>query len=591
MPTLLLTFANSETSRLKTLTDEYDKVSDALLEREVKGDFTVVSKQMVTRDRIYKEIRAREADISLFLFSGHAGADRLLLEDGIGHAEGIATLLGRCPNLKVVILNGCSTTGQVDLLLKQKVPIVIATSSPVGDATATQFSIALFNELSQQRLPIGEAFDRAITAAKVTGKIQQVDRGYRGLETGNDDESLWGIYYYDANKELITTWHLPLKPVQRVDVTEGVNDQLQGALVQIAMDNGITPTDATLDRLPYMIHHPIRKLLSPEGQGSFPFYDKPSWERFQMLLYAYRSIINLTTYALLAEAWEQIFKSPDDYKLSADCHKLIKESFFGEKQSEKQRSNLPLLEALGQVLKENPKSQFMTQYVSVLEEIEVAEPRRALDDLESKIKNQDHYQAYFLNPADALAFCLETENSLGVVLLVFGFWVKYSLTSIKDIGVLKDRHKEPPSFLHQLVALDYGTGNNRGNDKQYLNRTPLDTASVILHQYNDWKSGGLSLSPFVIDKNALDKAPKADLHYLLSFSAKLDDLLCYREARVHDYDRLWKILPEKESSRYDLTKKIEEDEEIKAYVNYHTRLKNQLIAFAKTVLHKKLEEL
>ncbi len=279
------------------------------------------------------------------------------------------------------------------------------------------------------------------------------------------------------------------------------------------------------------------------------------------------------------------------YKLSADCHKLIKESFFGEKQSEKQRSNLPLLEALGQVLKENPKSQFMTQYVSVLEEIEVAEPRRALDDLESKIKNQDHYQAYFSNPADALAFCLETENSLGVVLLVFGFWVKYSLTSIKDIGVLKDRHKELPTFLHQLVALDYGTGSNRGNDKHYLNGTPLDTASVILHQYNDWQSGGLSLSPFVIDKNALDKAPKADLHYLLSFSARQNDLLCYREARVHDYDRLWEILPEKKLSRYDLAKKIEEDEEIKAYVNYHTRLKNQLIAFAKTVLHKTLDEL
>ncbi len=314
MPTLLLTFANSDTNRLKTLTDEYEGVSDALRGREVQGDFTVVAKPIATRDQIYKEIRAREADISLFLFSGHAGADRVLLEDGDGHSEGIAGLLGRCPNVKVVILNGCSTGGQVDLLLSQKVPIVIATSSPVGDETATKFSIALFNELSQQRLPIGEAFDRAIVAAKVTGEIKQVDRGYRSLETTKDDEPLWGLFFQEKDRELITTWHLPKKPVHRVDGTEGVNDQLQGALVQIAMDNGITPTDATLDRLPYMIHHPIRKLLTPEGQGAFPFYDKPSWERFQMLLYAYRSIINLTTYALLAEAWEQIFKSPDDYK-------------------------------------------------------------------------------------------------------------------------------------------------------------------------------------------------------------------------------------------------------------------------------------
>ncbi len=592
MPTLLLTFANSETNRLKTLTDEYEGVSDALRGREVQGDFTVVATPIATRNQIYKEIRAREADICLFLFSGHAGADQLLLEDGVGHAEGIAGLLGRCPNLKVVILNGCSTGGQVDRLLQQKVPIVIATSSPVGDATATQFSIALFNELSQQRLPIGAAFDRAIDVAKVTGKIKEVVRGSRGgIETTNDDEPLWGLFFQEKDKELINTWHLPIKPVHTIAVTEDVNEQLRRALVQIAKDNGVTPTDATLDRLPYMIHLPIRKLLAVETSDSFPFYDKPSWERFQMLLYAYRSIINLTTYALLAETWEQVLQSPADYKLSADCHKLIRESFFGEKQSEKQRSNLPLLEALGQVLKENPKSQFMSQFVSVLEEIEVAQPRQALDDLESKIKNQDQYQAYFLNPSEALTFCLETEKSLAVVLLVFGFWVKYSLTSIKDIGVLKYRHKEIPTYLHQLVALNYGSGSNRGNDKHYLNGTPLDTASVILHQYNDWQSGGLSLSPFVIDKNALIKAPKADLHYLLSFSAKQNDCLCYREAKSHAYDKLWEISPEKKLSRYDLKNDEEEDEEIKAYVNYHTRLKNQLIAFAETVLHKTLDEL
>ena len=585
MPTLLLTFANSKTEHLPTLTEEYEGISDALRSREVQGDFTVVTKPIATRNQIYKEIRAREADISLFLFSGHAGADQLLLEDGIGHAEGIAGLLGRCPNLKVVILNGCSTGGQVDRLLQQKVPIVIATSSPVGDATATQFSIALFNELSQQRLSIGEAFDRAIVAAKVTGKIKQVVRGNRGsIVTTNDDEPLWGLFYQETDKELINTWHLPIKPVHTIDVTEGVNEQLQGALDQIGEENAISPIEATLERLPYMIYEPIRKLLAVNTQDSSRFYNKPDWDRFQMLLYAYRSIINLTTYTLLAEVWERTLQNPDDYKLSVECQKLINETLFGEKQSEKQRSNLPLLEALGESLKENPIREFITEFVSVFTKFEEPKLRQALDDLESKIKNQDHYKVYFLNSSEVLAYSLETENSLVTVLIAFGFWVNYRLTSVKDIGVLKYRHKKIPTYLHQMVILNYGLGTSRDNDKQYLNETPLETSSVILHHHDNWKSGGLSLSPFVIDRNALDKAPKANLHYLLSFSAKPYDCLCYRETKSYEYDKLWEIFPEgKKPNRVD--------EEIKAYVNYHTRLKNQLIAFAETVLHKTLDEL
>ena len=583
MPTLLLTFANSDdpAKRLQTLTDEYEGVSDALRDREVKGDFIVVAKPIATSYQIYKEIRAREADICLFLFSGHAGTDRLLLEDGEGYSDGIAGLLGRCPKLKVVILNGCTTAGQVDLLLKQKIPVVIATSTPVRDVMATNFSITLFQELSQNQLPLSEAFDRAIDAAKIKGKIRQVDKGYRGLDIG-EGEAFWGIYHHEANKQFPDTWHLPVKLVHTVDVTESVNDQLQEALDQIGEENAITPIDATLERLPYMIYEPMRKLLAVNTQDSPQFYNNPDWARFQMLLYAYRSIINLTTYALLAEVWEQTLLNPTEYKLSAECHKLINETLFGEKQSEKQRSNLPLLEALGESLKENPMREFIAEFVSVFTKFERPELRQALDDLESKIKNQDHYQAYFLNKSEALAFCLETENSLVTVLIAFGFWVNYRLTSVKDIGVLKYRHKETPTYLHQLVILNYGLGISRDNDKQYLNETPLETSSVILHHHDNWKLGGLSLSPFVIDRNALDKAPKADLHYLLSFSAQLNDCLCYREAKSHAYDKLWEIFPEK--------KKINRvEEEIKEYVNYHTRLKNQLVAFAKTVLTKTID--
>lgn len=251
MPTLLLTFANSETNRLKTLTDEYEGVSDALRNREIQGDFTVVSKPMATRSQIQSEIRAREEDLCLFLYSGHAGRDRLQLEDGVGHSEGIAALLGRCPILKVVILNGCSTAEQVKWLLEQKIPIVVATSAPVQDWMATQFSIALFRELSQHKLPIKEAFDRAVNAAQVYGQLPKVDRGKRGLDFSDGDTPVWGIYYKPENETLVGVWQLPTRGQSGSSPSVPTKKEIQGLVAKNKLEVAIeklTTIDLVADK-------------------------------------------------------------------------------------------------------------------------------------------------------------------------------------------------------------------------------------------------------------------------------------------------------------------------------------------------------
>ncbi|MVM39367.1 hypothetical protein GO730_20310 [Spirosoma sp. HMF3257] len=241
MPTLLLAFANSDipAERLDTLTAEYEGVSSALRDRAGQQDFIIVSNPIAKKVSFTEDLRVHEQDICLFLFSGHAGRDRLHFEDGPGFASGIGELLKKSKNLKVVILNGCSTVGQVNLLIKLGIPIVIATSSPVGDETATKFSIALFRELSQQKVSIREAFERAISAAKyATGQIpinnftSETDKtnedgisgdenlihiieSSRGLDTGekenDNDKPLWGLYCQEKNKDLLESWHLPTK--------------------------------------------------------------------------------------------------------------------------------------------------------------------------------------------------------------------------------------------------------------------------------------------------------------------------------------------------------------------------------------------
>lgn len=64
------------------------------------------------------------------------------------------------------MLNGCSTQGQVADLLIQGIPVVIATSAPVTDQTATRFSINFFQALSSTNSAIKEAFELGFGAAQ-----------------------------------------------------------------------------------------------------------------------------------------------------------------------------------------------------------------------------------------------------------------------------------------------------------------------------------------------------------------------------------------------------------------------------------------
>ncbi len=237
MPTLLLTFANNDVNRLYTLTKEYNEINNVLRNRQAQKDFEVISEPLATRESIIENIRAHEEDLAVFLFSGHAGRDKLLFEDGKANAEGVAEMLGRCKNLKLVILNGCSTSEQVQALLRNSIPAIIATSAPINDEKATRFSIAFFKELSQQKQSISDAFERAIASTKVSGHIERVEvtRGL-GIEKENN-EAVWGLYYNDLSS---LSWHLPQKNTDSME--NKISPLGWGGIAAIAFAMFITAT-------------------------------------------------------------------------------------------------------------------------------------------------------------------------------------------------------------------------------------------------------------------------------------------------------------------------------------------------------------
>lgn len=200
MNTIFLAFANSRTHPLPTLKEEDERVYHLLTHYQQKHPIKIHRDSFATTHTIAQYLITHQKQLSLFLFSGHAGKDALYLEDEAANSQGIAALLGACPNLKAVVLNGCATKGQVEGLLNQGVPIVIATNAPVEDRSATQFSTAFFQQLTEQDSSIEEAFEIGIGSAKLSQPNELVVQ--RGLVTKRkQNQPTWGIHY--NNKDFL----------------------------------------------------------------------------------------------------------------------------------------------------------------------------------------------------------------------------------------------------------------------------------------------------------------------------------------------------------------------------------------------------
>ena len=93
----------------------------------------------------------------------------LHLEDSSARAVGIAQLLSRCPQLQLIFLNGCSTLEHIQLLReKNSKAAIIATSTPVDDTVATQFSIAFYRALSS-----GTTLEEAVERARLELQVKE----------------------------------------------------------------------------------------------------------------------------------------------------------------------------------------------------------------------------------------------------------------------------------------------------------------------------------------------------------------------------------------------------------------------------------
>lgn len=209
MSVILLTYANSEEDRLLHLREEDDRIDQLLSDGKRARHFLLEREQYATPEKIIAKLHSFRDEIEFFGYSGHVGQGELVTEGSEARAEGIAHLLGLCPNLKVVMLNGCATAGQVDALLEKGIPAVIATYAPVGDELAKDFAVELFRALKD-----GDSLETAFSHAEGAIRVKKDVRFRqqpRGLGPAVLSDHDWGLFWREDKADVLQ-WKLPAEP-------------------------------------------------------------------------------------------------------------------------------------------------------------------------------------------------------------------------------------------------------------------------------------------------------------------------------------------------------------------------------------------
>ena len=274
-----MAYSNDSISPLPTLQHEDDTLY-ALFNQHLGRQFRIIRYSFITLEALNENLGTYGKELRIFHYSGHAGENWISISGEGAHSNGIAHQLGesaRCGKLKLVVLNGCSTAGQVRALLDVGVPAVVATYAPVKDKSATEFSKRFYRELCENQLTIKAAFEKALGAAQTVAGNLDIKRIARALdypdESLADSQPLWGLFCSATEKVQVN----PFFPYEMRLVEGGTFIMGSGRSnkfsLQAQVDNfyiGIHPVTVSL-YLQYLrsTYRPIQEGLSGE-KGQLP---------------------------------------------------------------------------------------------------------------------------------------------------------------------------------------------------------------------------------------------------------------------------------------------------------------------------------
>ena len=562
MEVIFMAYANSQENPLPLLKREYDEVYKILTDNEVQDDFTIHRDNFLSISSLNDYLGKFAGEVSIFNYSGHAGDQQILLDDTLSNAEGLVDQLKssvKSGSLKLVILNGCSTAGQVNKLLEIGVPVIIATSAPVSDQSAMEFAKRFYSNLFENKVSFQKAFDDAMGPAKSANGHDLNKMRHIKIDGLPGNEPLWGIYGKQVDIESNPFIRSSTRTVEWFPDFTMLNEFLFDVFNDAGNPETLTikekqkeaillpnvTRDAIFNTIPFPIAINLKKLFDIEASRSE--YDNEEEYRKKWLTQAgqlYQVTSEFMGLILISQLWETKLRS-NDIEIEPQLQKSLKEFFYLNSEQRAVYDYIPLSRMIRVYLESISKSvevRFFVEEQLVLKDMLV--PRHAFaeacsfllqlhkDCIDNKIKN------------NLSRLGRQAEQHLCNFFKELGFLYRYHLTSITQIDIMKYRHlpTKLAQYKHKIIKL-MRPENSKHEDIQYFMPTFLDNWTVVLIKNKKERIRNaalkeididgldfLNLSPFVIDRLAYEE--NRDISSLMFFDRywDMDDIYEFNDA-------------------------------------------------------------
>jgi len=453
--------------------------------------------------------------VLVFHYGGHADSDKIFLADQAANSGGLAQLLGLQSDLKLVFLNGCSTREQVELLFEAGIPAVIATTVPIADTAAKAFASIFYKALATQH-NLEEAFKLA--AADYFLKAGEAVGIYRGIGSQVEEEERlpWGLYIQE-DQESVLQWKLPIESQASIIVRGGgysyqgsrsINQKLIETIANATMPYAEDVRSlieearakqrepkirdlrvAVIDSFPTPIGTHLRKLLLSEEISTI---------RLEKIINVYQVAGKILAFIMMSQLWDEVHKAKK-FKWPKGALKVIQDYFDLEPDVEQRYNYIVLTKAISDSLLENKIEPFIAEFKQLQEEFyqdsNFYSAHLFLEEMKEELRSA-------IAADEIESFCVQAEDHLCELFKHIGFSAKYTLATIKNIDLLKNRH-EDPKYRHHMVILDKITAAFGVLDETLITPDYTDNLSVVLLKNEEEVHPYLNLSPFIIDENAL----------------------------------------------------------------------------------------
>ena len=579
MDVIFMAYANSDQQPLKLIRKEYEDVYGVLTDNYVQDSYCIHRDNFTSISSMNEYLGKFSCEIAVFSYSGHAGDKHVLLDDKLSNAEGLVEQLGGSVNsgaLKLVLLNGCSTAGQVKRLLEIGVPVVVATNAPVDDQSATEFAIRFFSNLFEKELSFKLAFEDAMGPAKSGTAANLNGMRHIAIDQLGVNEPLWGIYGkpHDLDTNPFTNKSQPQAPFipnARLfnflfDVFNKAGNPETLALKKREDENEIVEDFVKRDALLYSIPFPIAANLQNlvNIQASQNDYKNEDEYRMKWLAQAgqlYHVTSEFMGLIIIAQLWETKLRF-SDIEIPDELQKALKEFFYLKSEDRAVYDYIPLTRMIREFLdslSHTKEIRFFVEEQLILKDIVL--PGFSFAEACGFLLRLHRDSLAKKKRKNLQKDCERAEDHLCNFFNEMGFLYRYHLTSITQIDILKYRHLPTAmaQYKHQIIKLMRPLKSAEEQTFfQYFMPTFLDNWTVVLIKNKKEKIRNasakeidietldfLNLSPFVIDRLVFEE--KRDKSSLMFFNRYWDndDIYEFNDAscpmKSNDHFRVMKM--------------------------------------------------